>query len=55
MFFQPADASLRKPIEVITDTDNITDGCEQQINKDVDIEGAEYDGMMRLQTEVKYI
>lgn len=55
MFFQPEDPKLRKPIEVITDTDNITDGCEQQINKDVDIEGAEYDGMMRLQTEVKYI
>jgi len=55
MFFQPEDPKLRKPIEVITDTDNITDGCEQQINKDVDVEGAEYDGMMRLQTEVKYI
>lgn len=55
MFFQPEDPKLRKPIEVISDPDNITAGCEQKINVDDLPEGAEYDGIHTIGVEVKYV
>ncbi len=51
MFFQPENEKLRKPIEVISDPDNITAGCEDKI----DVEGAEYSGIQQIAVDVKYI
>ena len=53
MFFQPEDPSKRKPIEVISDPDNITNGCEDRIQPDA--EGAEYSGMEKISVDVKYV
>lgn len=53
MFFQPENEKLRKPIEVISDPDNITAGCEDKINPDA--EGAEYAGIQQIAVDVKYI
>jgi hypothetical protein len=55
MFFQPEDPKLRKPIEVISDPDNITDGCGQEINPDNLPEGASYDGMEKIKVDIKYV
>jgi len=55
MFFQPEDPSKRKAIEVFADPDTITDGCEQQINPKDLPEGAEYDGIQKIQVDVKYV
>ena len=53
MFFQPEDESKRKPIEVIADPDDITNGLEDRINPNA--EGAEYNGMEKISVDVKYI
>ena len=53
MFFQPEDASERKPIEVIADPDDITAGNEDRIKPDA--EGAEYAGMQKIAVDVKYV
>lgn len=53
MFFQPEDPSKRKPIEVIADPDDITNGCEDRIRPDA--EGAEYAGMEKISVDVKYV
>lgn len=55
MFFQSEDPKLRKQIEVISDTDRITNGCEQKINTKNLPEGAEYDGMEKLLVDIKYV
>jgi hypothetical protein len=55
MFFQPEDPSLRNPIEVISDPDRITDGCEQQVSAKDLPEGTKYDGMQKIQVDVKYV
>jgi hypothetical protein len=51
MFFQSSDPSERKPIEVISDPNNITGGCNDKISE----EGAEYAGMETINVDVKYI
>lgn len=53
MFFQPEDETKRKPIEVISEPDNITAGCGDKI--DPDAEGAEYAGHIPIQVDVKYM
>ena len=53
MFFQPEDESKRKPIEVISDPDQITDGCGDRV--DPDVEGAEYEGHVPISVDIKYI
>lgn len=55
MFFQPEDISLRKPIEVISDPDNITDGCQQEIEHKNVPRNARYTGMDKIQVDVKYV
>jgi hypothetical protein len=56
MFFQPEDASLRKPIEVISDPDNITGGCEQRIIDTRGLaEGAEFDSMEKINVDIRYV
>lgn len=51
MFFQSSDPSERKPIEVISDPNNITGGCRDKINE----EGTEYAGMETINVDVKYV
>lgn len=53
MFFQPENPAERNPIEVISDPDEITGGCEDKIAPDA--EGAEYVGMQKISVDVKYI
>jgi hypothetical protein len=51
LFFQSSDPSERKPIEVISNPNNITGGCNDKITE----EGAEYAGMETIEVDVKYI
>jgi len=54
MFFQPKDPKLRKPIEVIADTDRITDGCTQQIDPSkLPEEGTAFDSIQKVAVEIK--
>ena len=53
MFFQSEDESKRKPIEVISDPNEITAGKIDRINPD--IEGAEYLEHIPMSVDVKYI
>lgn len=53
MFFQPEDETKRKPIEVLADPNDITDGLTDRINPDA--EGAQYVGMEPISVEVKYV
>jgi hypothetical protein len=55
MFFQPEDKSLRKPIEVISDPDNITNGCEEKIEHKNIPRSSKYDGLDIFQVDVKYV
>ncbi len=52
MFFQPEDASKRKPIDIVSDSDRITGGCGDQIEVP---EGAEYSDTIPISVDVKYI
>jgi hypothetical protein len=51
MFFQSSNPLERKPIEVISNPNNITGGCTDKISE----EGAEYAGMETIDVDVKYI
>jgi hypothetical protein len=51
MFFQSSDPSERKPIEVISNPNNITGGCNDKISE----EGADYAGMETINVDVKYV
>lgn len=53
MFFQPEDETKRKPIEVLADPNDITNGLTDRINPDA--EGAQYVGMEPISVEVKYV
>ena len=53
MFFQPEDPKERKPIEVLADPDDITNGCEDRI--DPDEEGTTFAGMEKIQVDIKYL
>jgi hypothetical protein len=55
MFFQPEDPKLRKPIEVISDPDRITDGCEQKIDSRNLPVGATFDKMETIAVDIKYV
>lgn len=54
MFFQPSDPAKRKPIEVVSDTDRITDGDEDAITMQPPALGAVKAGKSAIDVQVKY-
>jgi hypothetical protein len=54
LFFQPADPAERKEIEVLGDPHSITDGCEQELFRDLP-DGAESGELVRMDVATKFI